>query len=168
MTFTAPFAVGCIAWLIWRYMHRREAEKTYDEMQQKIRADGYRLGYLTLLGLAILIAFTGEWGPMRFVSPSFALLTAVMLSITLFVMHCIRHDAFFALDQNRRGYTALLAVIVALNGAAAVRLIAGGRLTEGGVVTIESGANLLMAVMFLSILIALALRRRGDDAEDAE
>ena len=49
------FAVLFLAIAIWSSMRRAGKKQHYDEMQLKIRADGYRLGYFVTIALLLVL-----------------------------------------------------------------------------------------------------------------
>ena len=163
--------VACMAKLIWTMARVGKRDAHYDEMQMKLRAESYRLGYMSLLLLSVAVIALDAFGLLRWVDVTMGIMTAVMASVVLFAVYCIRHGAFFGLGQKREttvAYVLLLALVVVSNGATAIARIARGALVENGVVTFASGYSLVMAIGFLIVLIALMVKRLTDGGEDAE
>ena len=143
--------------------------KHYDEMQLKIRADGYRLGYTVTLIALFAAIFLGEFGVLDGVmTQAFADYAALMLGIAVFAVYCIWHEAFFSVSDKSGAYIVLCVLIVLLDGFSAVSRIMDGSVRENGVVTFESGNSTLMTLLFLAILIALLVKRAQLKREDEE
>ena len=171
MSTEAFFALGLMVGLmvaVWVLTRKARRSKHYDEMQQKIRADGYRLGFFTTLLMMVVLIFLTELGISRYISPAFGLLTVMMVGVTVFALYCIRHEAFLSVGDKGKSYVMVFALVTVCNGAVALMRLLEGELLENGVVTLSSGAQLLMFAAFLPLLIALLIRQKqsGKEAEE--
>ena len=93
------FALGImIGVMIAAWVLSRKAKKAaeYDEMQLKIRARGYQIGFFTALGLLIVLILLLELDAFSFATPSFAVYAVLIISVVVFAAYCILHDAFVA------------------------------------------------------------------------
>ena len=171
MSKDAFFALGLLAGLMiaaWGLGRKAFKSKHYDEMQLKIRATGYRIGFFTALALMAVLMLLFELDCLGIVSPAFALLAVLMVSITVFAVYCIRHEAFLSVDGQGKRYIALFTLVVLCNGlTSALRLIRGEAL-ENGRLTLSFGSPLLMTVAFLVILAALLIKTVKAGKEAAE
>ena len=154
------------AWLLSRKAMKRSNE--YDEMQLKIRAKGYQIGFYTALILIMLLVLLYEMNLLTVVTPGFAAYTALIISVTVFAVYCILHDAFLAVRGNPRSYLGIFGMIVILEGFTTIRYLTAGELLEDGKLTFSSGAPAVMFVCFLAVLITLIVKtvRNGKEAEE--
>ena len=86
------------AWFLSRKAMKRNSE--FDEMQLKIRAKGYQIGFYTALILMMILVLLWEMNLLTFVTPGFAAYAALIVSVTVFAVYCILHDAFLAVRGN--------------------------------------------------------------------
>ena len=158
--------VMIVAWFLSRKSRKKEYE--YDEMQLKIRARGYQIGFYTALFLMIVLILLSELNLLTVVSPGFAVYAALLISVTVFAVYCILHDAFLAIRGNANRYFGLFGIITLLEGIVAVRYLAEGKMLEGGKLTFGCGAPAMMCVCFLAILITLVVKtvRNRKEAEE--
>ena len=139
-----------------RMAQKKECE--YDEMQLKIRAKGYQIGFYTALFLMIVLILLCELNCLTVVTPGFAVYTALIICVTVFAIYCILNDAFLAIRGKANRYFMMFGMVVALEGFVFVRSVMDGKVLEDGKLTFGSGAPAVMAVCFLAILITLAVK----------
>ncbi len=172
MTTGTVFAIGImagvmiVAWFLSRKSWKKECE--YDEMQLKIRAKGFQIGFYTALFLMLILILLWEMNWLTFVTPGFAIYTALLISVTVFAIYCILNDAFLAIRGNANRYFWLFGLIVAVDGFVVVRNIINNEMLEDGKLAFVSGAPAVMVICFLAILITLAVKtiRNRKEAEE--
>ena len=154
------------AWILSRQKMKKECE--YDEMQLKIRARGYQIGFFTALALMLALILFSEMNLLTAVTPGFAVYAVLILSVTVFAVYCILHDAFLSVSGKAKSYICIFGLVVLVQGFSAVRNLAEGKMLENGRLTFGSGAPALMCVCFLAILVTLIVRtvRSGKEAEE--
>ena len=142
----------------------------YDEMQLKIRGDGYKLGFfVTLAGTVILLFLTELFeGFSKVVAPTFGMFVVIMTGIVSFVVYCIFKEAFLSIGQNVKSYMVLCAAVILANVAGSVRQITQGTFLVDGALTFSNTSNLVCAISFLVILIALIIKTGQDRKEVGE
>ena len=142
----------------------------YDEMQLKIRASGYRIGFLvTLAGLFFLILLTEVVDSFsKLISPSFGMEIVGMTGIVVFVVYCIFKDAFYSIGENKKTYMLICVAVIICNGIGSVRFFAEGMPADGSPLSVSNSGNLIMGISFLIILIALIIKNAQDRREAAE
>ena len=153
-------ALAVIILLILFISKSRKDGRHYDEMQEHIRATGYKISYfVTLIGLTLLCILM-ETIPAfsRVISPTFGMFTVLMAGIVTFVIYCIFHDSFLSIGQNIKSYMVLCIVIIVCNGIGCARQISEKSFLEDGQLTFSGASNLVCALSFLVILIALVIR----------
>ncbi len=141
----------------------------YDEMQLKIRARGYKIGFFTALILLAVTSMLSETGTLlTLVTPGFSAFAVLIVSVVVFAVYCIVHDAFVAICGNARSFLIIAAMVVLINGISAVRHITLGTLLEEGRLGFSGGTNILMCLGFLTILITLIVKtlRNRKEAEE--
>ena len=137
---------------------RNTPDNEYDEMQLKIRAKGYQIGFYTALCLMGVLIFLSEMNLFEQVTPGFAVFAALMVCVTVFAVYCILHDAFLSVRGDARGHLGIFGIIVVLEGVVAVRYLAEGKMLENGKLGFGGGAPALMFVCFLAILATLIVK----------
>ncbi len=154
------------AWLLSRKSWKKKCE--YDEMQLKIRAKGYQIGFYTALFLMFVLILLWELNWLTVVTPGFVIYTALLISVTVFAVYCILNDAFLAVRGNANRYFWLFGLVIVFDGIVVVRHMINGEMLEGGKLTFGSGAPAVMIVCFLAILITLFVKtvRNRKEAEE--
>jgi len=144
---------------------RGEAPPKYDERQMLVRGQAYRatfwvlVAYLCISGFFSLIAGT-EWAD-GVTSP----FIGVCLAITVFVVICIKKDAYFPVNQQPRFYIVLFGIIIPVNLATGIiRLVneSDSFFTNGALN--YNVMPFIICVMFSVILATLIIRRRKDNS----
>ena len=152
------------------YLTRKGRKKDceYDEMQLKIRAKGYQIGFFTALGLILLLILAFEMNLLTVVTPGFAAYAVLIISVTVFVIYCILHNAFLSISGNAKSYLWIFGLVVLIEGFVTVRYAINGELLENGLLTFSGGAPAIMSVCFLAILITLVVKTipNGKEAEE--
>ena len=160
------FGVMIAAWALSRKAMKKNCE--YDEMQLKIRAKGYQIGFYTALLLMMVVVLLYELNWLTAVTPGFAVFAALIVSVTVFSVYCVLHDAFISVRGDGRSPIIIFSIVVLAEGLASVRYIMEGEFLQSGVLTFDSGAPVLMFVCFLAILITLIVKtiRNRKEAEE--
>ncbi len=170
------FVTGMIAVIIIIVLIRvlkRDAYKNnhYDERQLILRANGYKAGFLvTVIGILILILWiegAEDYGFRSWIEPGFGMFAVLMIGIITFTVYCIVKEAFFAIGQKGNAYIVLCLVVSVLNAIPAAIRIVNGTIWDNGKISFESGSNLICAVSFLIIVVALLAKKiqTGKEAE---
>lgn len=86
------------------------------------------------------------------------LLIGMLISLGVYTVYCIMHEAFLSLNQNPKRYALVLVFVGLANGISAIRqLRAGEAIIQNGRIT-SSSLNLLCAVFMFVILAAMLLK----------
>ena len=153
------------AWYLTR-KNRKAAE--YDEMQLKIRAAGYRIGFFTALFMQVILILLSEFGPLTVTTPGFAAFAALLVSVTVFAVYCILHDAFLAVRGKPGSYLCIFSLVVLTESLVTVRNLTDGKMLENGRLTFQGGTPAAMAAAFLVILITLIVKTVRNRKEAGE
>lgn len=100
----------------------------YDERQKAIQGTGYKLAYMTMLGVTIIGGIVENMLGITWCSLFTFALIGMWLSICVFITYCVIRDAYFSLRSRRKP---LMIVMLAVG---AVNLLIGLRncIFEGG------------------------------------
>lgn len=140
----------------------------YDERQELARGRGYKYAFFTILVYEALYGVLRSafgWSLLDDLTGSFV---GIFAGIAVYACYAIWHDAYFALNEKRRYYIWLFAVITAINLAVGAGHIVRGELIVDGVIHYANSLNLLCAALFLVVLGTLLAKdiasRREDEA----
>ncbi len=165
-----PLALMVVLMVVILMLTKQKRQTSgYDEMQLKIRARGYKIGFFTALCLLAVVSLLAETGTLlSAVTPGFAAFAVLIVSVVVFSIYCILHDAFVAISGNARSFLVIASLVVLVNGFGAVRHLTGGTMLEEGRLGFSGGSNLLMFLGFLTILITLIIKtvRNRKEAEE--
>ena len=143
----------------------------YDEMQLLIRATAYRNAFFTVLGvLAVLMVLSSDiFGLEKIVDTATQMCTALMAGITVFAVYCIKKDAFFGIDYDRKGYVYMIFGMGLFNLVMGILRVIDGSIRVDGVIKFTRGAsNLIIGIGFFIVLVALLLKKSDDKSEVGE
>ena len=168
----AWFAGGVLAGIlavaiygIWK--KRKENGPRYDERQAQARANAAKLALEVLAALMLVNGFVREVWQFAWAGPFMETVVLLLVAGTVYVLRCVWTDAYFALREKPKTWERIFVTMLLVNAALGVMVILDGDLVEDGLLTFPA-ANLLIAVMFASLLITMALKRRKDAREEAE
>ena len=94
----------------------------------------------------------------------------IFLSIGVFIVACVRKDAYFAVAQNPRTYLWLFGAVVLCQIPNFLLQLRSGDLVEDGLLTwnaLSPACGVLFGVMFVCMLVRLR-RQKREEQEDAE
>lgn len=137
----------------------------YDERQMAARGVAYRWAFLTLmLSLAVNTGVEAIWGP--WAKPGVSAWMLIFLSVGVFVVVCVRRDAYFAMAQDPKASLWLFGAVVVLQIPNIIITLRSGGFVEDGLLTWDalspaSGALFLV----LTVCAIVRLRRQQEDAE---
>lgn len=137
----------------------------YDERQMAARGVAYRWAFLTLmLSLAVNTGVKAIWGP--WAKPGVSAWMLIFLSVGVFVVVCVRRDAYFAVAQDPKASLWLFGAVVVLQIPNIIITLRSGGFVEDGLLTWDalspaSGALFLV----LTVCAIVRLRRQREDDE---
>lgn len=151
--------------------HRLESPQ-YDERQELERGRGFRYAFFTFLifdGLMLCLDFTqliSTWA-----SP-FLHTCGLFLGVTVYVVYCIWHESYFALNEKPRTLMIIFLVIALLNLGISILHFVNGNLIKDGHFS-YCIVNLICFLMFFVLFIAMFLKKKlvsrsADSADDDE
>lgn len=153
---------------IWLFFRFQIKGKQYDERQQQMRGRGYRCGFFSMLmfDAAYLVALAVY--PELAEDAVLVLQIGLFLGLLVFVVYCIRKDAFLSLRQKSGSYLLLCLFVIICNLITPIT-----RAVRHGEAVAEIfrayPLNCLCGIDFALIAAALALHsytgRKADDDE---
>ncbi len=158
--------------LILRLAGRGRCAQKYDERQRAAQGRAATTAFYTGMAYsAVCIALDGmfraEW-----LTVSSAMFAGLILTVGVYAISCILHDAYFNLSDSPRKTLILLAVLAALQFFNAWRaltddgLLLDGKLNMQVVMSLPTGV--MMALVIITAAVRLALdKRRGERDEES-
>lgn len=162
----AVLLIAVVIRLIFR-KKKMDCKEGFDERQLFERGNAYKLGFTTfMIEFAIYILYTlGDFGYEIPVEPAALASIALFIPVTIFCVYAVRHDAFMGYNATGKSFYWLYILAFVLNIIPAIMSICDGSLIENGVLTLHS-TNLIVAIMFGGILLALYAKNREDKEEE--
>lgn len=147
---------------------KKNCTQQYDEMQLRVRGTGYKIGFLTALVMMGLVALLAECGLLGVVTPGLAAMAALMISVTVFAVYCILHDAFVAFRGNPKNHFLIFGMVILVETVNIIRTAIRGEFLVNGVIDFSAGAAVLTGAAFLAIFITLVVKtlRERKEAEE--
>ena len=166
--FAGGVLAGILAVAIYGVLKKRkESAPRYDERQAQARANAAKLALEVLAALMLVNGFVREAWQFAWAGPFLETVVLLLIAGTVYVLRCVWTDAYFALREKPKTWGRIFVAMLLVNAALGVMVILDGDMVEGGLLTFPA-ANLLIAAMFASLLITMALKRRRDAREEAE
>lgn len=152
---------------------RRQAKDEFDERQLRVRADAYRIGFLSMFGSVIAMMILFSWKPwVERVDNLVTLIGTVMIAFLVFAVYCITHDAFFRRKEKPQSYLGICIAAMLCNLAVVIRdLVEKGTLFVDGKATMTPFGNAMMAGVFFVVSIVLVIKiivNRKEEEDDEE
>lgn len=162
--FVAGFCFVIIAALIARKIFHREPT-IYDERQERIRGIAYKYAFATMCIAAVAYIFLCGIGFEGIIESALAVFIIIIAGVMTYACYCIVKGAYFGINNNKTKWIVLDLVIVVINAVCAVGQIANGSYIKNGVLHLAGTANLICAVAFGGVLIALVVKEMKDRKE---
>lgn len=146
---------------------KMDTQEGFDERQLLERGNAYKLGFTTFMiefAIYMLVAM-GDFGFVIPVEPVALASIALFIPITIFCIYAVRHDAFIGYNVTSKRFYILYIVAFVCNIIPAIMSICEGTLIENGMLTLHS-TNLIVAIMFGGILLALCVKNKEDKEEE--
>lgn len=126
----------------------------YDERQQVARGNGFKYGYITGLvynGMLCLINVSGIAVP---VEQSVLIMGGMLLSVLVYAVFCIQHDAYVSLNENANRLMLVFTILGGVNSFIGIMHCVHGTMIEDGILTFRS-INLLCGILLLAVAVVL-------------
>ncbi|MBQ9157576.1 MAG: hypothetical protein IJ137_12465 [Eubacterium sp.] len=159
--FTGVLAGLILALVIARIINKDHQFKTeYDEMQKRIRGDGYKYGFYTMVICeALLLAFS-DGNKLPAEAPVIHFFV-IWLGILVQIAYCIWKGAYVGLNTNPTRYIIILGIVSVFNFAVSYMAWKDGQLFADGKWQIQT-VNLLCGLLFALIGLISLVRKLTD------
>ncbi len=139
----------------------------YDERQNMARGNGFKYGFFTALFGNILYGMLISTGELFPVEHGVGIMIIGLVSLAVYVIYCIWHDAYFALNEKRSQLIVIFLGIGVVNLVLGISNIMHGEAFTDGMLNIRS-FNLFCGLLFLVIFAAMFLKHAvsGREGED--
>lgn len=165
--FVAGFLAVVIVALIARKFFHREPT-VYDERQEKVRGIAYKYAFMACMIAGVAYIFMCGVDLDKYVESSLAMFVVIIAGVITYAAYCIANGAYFGINNNKKKWIALDLAIIVINGACAVNEYMIGGFADNGVLTLSGNANLICAVAFGAVLIALLVMNHREAAREDE
>lgn len=172
MAWYIGFAVGVVTvaviYLIVRTVHKRRGINCgdYDERQQVQRGAAAQRAFVTLLLLLCLNGIVSGALNVHWAAPGVDCFLCMFAAVAVFVVECIRRDAYFTVKQTPRSGILIFAVVTLCQLPATVMHAADGDFVRDGQLTLAV-INPACMVLFALVLLAVFLKLRQEKQEEA-
>lgn len=169
----AGFAVGVLAvaiiTLLVRTVQKRRGVNRgdYDERQMVQRGAAAQRAYITLLMLLCVNGIISGALDVHWAQPGVDSFLCMFVSVAVFVVECIRRDAYFTVKQTPRSGILIFTIVTLCQVPATIMHIVDGDFVRDGQLTLAV-LNPACMVIFAIAMAAILIKRHGDRQEDEE
>ena len=156
-----------IAVILLKFANKDHRFKTqYDERQESIKGRGYKYSFYTLACLEAALAIL-EVGDISFGIERYLVHFIVLLiSFAVLCVHSIWNGTYWGLNNNRKRYTAIIVIAIALNLIPVIASIANGTLAKEGFNSLPL-LNVIVLI-WMAVIGICALVKKAFDAKENE
>lgn len=157
----AVAVIGVIIGIIAKKANGGKEPAKYDERQEAIRGIVFKKAFYTLvvynIAYGVFDMATGIVWCDRFTG----VFIGICLALTVFAVCSIMSGAYFRIDEKPTVWVSVIAVVSLINAIISIIRIVNGEFIIDGMLSYNS-VNLIVALMFLAVLIAMAVKRARD------
>lgn len=153
--------------LVWKFSKKCLKGK-FDERQELVRGRGYKYAFFTILILLTLDLLIESFGAFETlpVTRTLAAFIIILAGVMVYALYCIKNDSYFGVGTDARTYRAVMWVVIVCNIISGITGLRDGAMVDGKL-AFGPCASLLFCVAFAIILIALTVKQRNMDKEEA-
>lgn len=151
-----------------------EWKERYDERQELERGRGFKYAFFTMLIYFFAMFILDTTVIPLAVDTSVLYCSGILLGILVYMVYCIWHESYFALNQNMRSTMTALVLIGLFNFVIGLSHLIDGLMIENGRLTFHV-VNFLCAFLFFVLFLTMLLKRivstkvnSADDEDDKE
>ena len=171
MAWYIGFAVGVLAvaiiCMVVRTVQKRRGVQRgdYDERQQVQRGAAAQRAYITLLLLLCLNGIVSGALDVHWAQPGVDSFLCMFISVAVFVVECIRRDAYFTVKQTPSSGILIFTIVTLCQLPATIMHALDGDFIADGKLTLAV-INPACMVLFAIVLIAILIKRRSDKEDE--
>ncbi len=162
--------IALLVWVVFRVARGNKACR-YDERQLIDQGKAAKAAfYAWLIYAALMLPVSAAVDPAVFGTGA-AMFGGIILSVGVYAIVCILHNAYFNLSDSPRKTILCLAAIGALQFVGAARMLSDGglfpdgRLNQSGFVSLATGSMILIVLATALVKLAADKRREETDEE---
>ena len=144
-------------------------KERYDERQELERGRGFKYAFFTMLFYFLIMVFMDAAGLPLAADTSLLYCCGVLLGILVYMVYCVWHESYFALNQNMRSIMIAFGLIGLSNLLISLFNLLNGTLVENGRLTFRI-MNLLCSFLFFALFLTMLLKKivssKGDSADE--
>ena len=144
---------------------RKGSNFEYDERQQLARGTGFKYAYMTSIvynGVLCLLTVTGIPVP---VEQSVLIMMGILLTVLIYAVYCIQHDAYVSLNENANRLMIVFTVLGGVNTFIGIMHVVHGTMFENGILTFH-GINLFCGILLLAVAVVLFAHTKLQSREE--
>lgn len=167
--FGAGILAVVIISMVIRTMQKRRGVQPgdYDERQQVQRGAAAQQAYLALLLLLCVNGIVSGMLDIHWAKPGVDCFLCMFASVAVFVVECIRRDAYFTAKQTPRSAILIFTLVTLCQVPVTVMNALDGAFVENGQLTLSVLSPACM-VVFAIVLVTIFIKRRCDQEEADE
>lgn len=130
----------------------------YDERQELERGRGFKYAFFTMLVYLLVMVYIDAAGLSLAADTSLLYCCGILLGILVYMVYCVWHESYFALNQNMRSVMIALGLIGLSNFLIGLINLLDGTLVENGKLTFRI-TNLLCSFLFFALFLTMLLKK---------
>ncbi len=153
--------VASIIAIIYKKKYGRK-KNDYDERQEALRGKAYKAAFFTLIIYMVANGVISKGLGIIWAEAMTEALIGVFLSVTVFVVICIKDDAYLSMSDKPATYLALFSIIGFVNiGISTFFFVRNESFLTDGILN-EKAVNLSAGIVFIILAIAIAAKMLHD------
>lgn len=164
----AVAVIGVVVGIIAKKANGGKEPAKYDERQEAIRGVVFKRAFYTLVVYNIAYGLFDLGTGIVWCDRFTGVFIGICLALTVFAVSSIMSGAYFRMNEKPTVWLVTVALVSLVNAAMSIDRIAHGEFIIDGILQYNS-VNLVVALMFLAVLIAMAVKRardkRGEETE---
>ena len=136
----------------------KDGEKKYDERQKIEQGKAFKIGFWTILFTVQALICLNEFWPSIFGENPIFYEIAILLGMVTYVIYCILHESYFAINQKSTGYIIIFAVLALINLVISIVNTIHGQMVVNGVITFRV-LNPLCTIVMIVIIVTIFAKR---------
>lgn len=139
---------------------RKQKQKRYDESQIFEQCRGCKYAFFSMIVYLTVYGILDDQG-IVWCQPLFGVAFGIILSLGIYLSHCILQDAYFAISEGKLSVLIPANVVALLNLNYGFEYITKGTVIENGLITAD-GLHFLLVGLILCLDLTVFLRKRLD------
>ena len=141
----------------------------YDERQELERGRGFKYAFFTMLVYFLVMIYMDAAGLSFAADTSLLYCCGILLGILVYMVYCVWHESYFALNQNMRSCMFAFGIIGLSNFLIGLINLIDGTLVENGRLTVRIVnplCSFLFFALFLTSLLKKIVSSKGESADE--